>query len=122
MKGKIKLAPNVTAWSDEVNHIYLRRPKRVYMDLSDKVDLEPIMKGVNAGYLIFINEKEEVKQVTPAEKVKSTVDVNVTAKPKETVKRKRKAKQEEPKVEEVKEEKYVEPEVKVEEQKLKEDK
>lgn len=122
MKGKIKLAPNVTAWSDEVNHIYLRRPKRVCMDLSDKVDLEPIMKGVNAGYLIFINEKEEVKQVAPAEKVKSTVDVNVTAKPKETAKRKRKAKQEEPKVEEVKEEKYVEPEVKVEEQKPEEDK
>lgn len=120
MKGKIKLAPNVTAWSDEVNHIYLRRPKRVCMDLSDKVDLEPIMKGVDAGYLIFINKKEEVKQIAPAKKAKSTVNVNVAEKAKETAKRK--AKQKEQKVEEVKEEKYVEPDVKVEEQKPEEDK
>lgn len=122
MKGKIKLAPNVTAWSDEVNHIYLRRPKRVCMDLSDKVDLEPIMKGVDAGYLIFINEKEEVKQVAPAKKNKSTVDVNVTAKAKDVAKRKAKQKAEQKAVEEVKEEKVVEPEVKVEEQKPEEDK
>lgn len=121
MKGKIKLAPNVTAWSDEVNHIYLRRPKRVCMVLSDKVDLEPIMKGVDAGYLIFINDREEVKQAAPAKKVKSTVDVNVTSKAKETAKRKARQKAEQ-RVEEVKEEKAVEPEVKVEEQKPEEDK
>lgn len=108
--GKLKLAPNVTAWCDEVNHIYLRRPNRVCKDIFENANLEPIMKGVEAGYVLF-NEVVEVEK--PAvKKASSSVNVNITN-IKESAKRKRKAKQEqevkeevkqeEPKVEEVKE-------------------
>ena len=113
--GKLRLAPNVTAWCDEVNHIYLRRPQHTCKDIMEGTDLEPIMKGVNAGYVIFNDVKPEVKKA-PA--VSVNVKVNNI---KENIKKKRKIK-EEPKqevVEEVKEEvvEEVKEEVKIEEPK-----
>lgn len=109
--GKLRLAPNVTAWCDEVNHIYLRRPQHTCKDIMEGADLEPIMKGVNAGYVIFNDVKPEVKKAPAV-----SVDVKVNN-IKENIKKKRKAK--EAAAEEVKEvvEPVKEEEVKVEEPK-----
>lgn len=109
--GKLRLAPNVTAWCDEVNHIYLRRPQHTCKDIMEGTDLEPIMKGVNAGYVIFNDVKPEVKKA-PA--VSVNVKVNNI---KENIKKKRKTKEESKQevVEEVVE--PVKEEVKIEEPK-----
>ena len=108
--GKLKLAPNVTAWCDEVNHIYLRRPQHTCKDIMAGVDLEPITRGVNAGYVIF-------NDIKPVQKAPATsVDVKVNN-IKENIRKKRKAKEEVAVAEEVK--KVVEPvkeEVKTEEE------
>lgn len=60
--GKIKLAKYVPAWYDMINEIHLVRPHHVSQDVKEGADLEPIMRGVQAGYVIFEEVAEEVKE------------------------------------------------------------
>ena len=60
--GKIKLAPYVPAWYDMINEIHLVRPHHVSQEVKEGADLEPIMRGVQAGYVIFEEVAEEVKE------------------------------------------------------------
>ena len=58
--GKIKLAKYVPAWYDMINEIHLVRPHHVSQEVKEGADLEPIMRGVQAGYVIFEEITEEV--------------------------------------------------------------
>lgn len=60
--GKIKLAKYVPAWYDMINEIHLVRPHHVSQEVKEGADLEPIMRGVQAGYVIFEEVEEEVKE------------------------------------------------------------
>jgi hypothetical protein len=60
--GKLKLAPYVPAWYDMINEIHLVRPHRTSYEVKEGADLEPIMRGVQAGYIIFNEIIEEVKE------------------------------------------------------------
>ena len=60
--GKIKLAKYVPAWYDMINEIHLVRPHHVSQEVKEGADLEPIMRGVQAGYVIFEEVAEEVKE------------------------------------------------------------
>ena len=95
MKRIIKLAPNVSAWCDAKNKIYLTRPNKVSKEIPADIDMTNIEKGVKAG-LIRINEvpvqkpvpqvKVEVKIVEP-EPVKE--DVAEQPKPKKAPRKKK---------------------------------
>ena len=51
----IKLAPQVSAWCDKENNIYLSRPNKVSRRIKEGCDMKMINKGVKAG-LIFLEE------------------------------------------------------------------
>ena len=74
--GKLRLAPYVPAWYDMINEIHLVRPHHVSQEVKEGADIEPIMRGVQAGYVIFDEVVEEVdrllkvglENMTPTEK------------------------------------------------------
>lgn len=63
-KRIIRLAPNVSAWCDAKNNIYLTRPKKPFRSLPEDIDMTNINKGLKAG-LIRIDDLDipEVKQI-----------------------------------------------------------
>jgi hypothetical protein len=108
----IKLAPQVPAWCDAKNNIYLSKSGRKFKELKDDIDMKAINKGIKAGLIILEeHEEKEIKKVeTPKEE---PVAIEVKAKPEsiaEKVKAKRAKKAVEPKEEEIKEEVVVEEE------------
>ena len=116
--GKLRLAKYVPAWYDMINEIHLVRPHHVSQDIKEGVDLEPIMRGVQAGYVIFDEVVEEVKEEMKAlEPQKIGVDMKAPETPaakKKARKTKKKEEVVEEQIEEVKndsEEPGVNPEV-----------
>ena len=95
--GKLKLAPYVPAWYDMINEIHLVRPHHVSQEVKEGADLEPIMRGVRAGYIIFEEVAEEVKEEMKA--YESQV-IGVDMKAPETPAAKKKARKSKKKVEE----------------------
>ena len=91
--GKIKLAKYVPAWYDMINEIHLVRPHHVSQEVKEGADLEPIMRGVQAAYVIFEEVTEEVKDYEPQV-------IGVDMKAPETPAAKKKAKKSKKKVEE----------------------
>lgn len=107
----IKLAPQVPAWCDAKNNIYLSKNGRKQKELKEDIDMKAINKGLKAGLIIM--EEHEEKEIKKVENPKEEpVAVEVKAKPEaiaEKVKAKRAKKAVEPKeVEEIKEEVVVE--------------
>ena len=51
--GVIKLAPHIPAWYDAVNEIYLKSDKRWFKCVTEDMDLKPILKGLNAGLIVW---------------------------------------------------------------------
>lgn len=60
----VKLAPQVSAWCDKENNIYLSRPNKVSKRLKEGCDMKMINKGVKAG-LIFLEEHVKEQLVKP---------------------------------------------------------
>lgn len=60
----VKLAPQVSAWCDKENNIYLSRPNKVSKRLKEGCDMKMINKGVKAG-LIFLEEHVKEQPVKP---------------------------------------------------------
>lgn len=97
--GKLKLAPYVPAWYDMINEIHLVRPHHVSQEVKEGADIEPIMRGVQAGYVIFEEVVEEVKEEMKAlEPQVIGVDMKAPETPVAKKKRKSKKKAEEDKV------------------------
>ena len=97
--GKLKLAPYVPAWYDMINEIHLVRPHRTSYEVKEGADLEPIMRGVQAGYIIFNEIVEEIKEEIKAlEPQKIGLDMQAPETPVAKKKRKSKKKAEEDKV------------------------
>ena len=94
--GKLKLAPYVPAWYDMINEIHLVRPHHVSYEVKEGADIEPIMRGVQAGYVIFEEVVEEMKALEPQV---IGVDMKAPETPVAKKKRKSKKKAEEEKVE-----------------------
>ena len=70
----IKLAPNVSAWCDPSNNIYLSRGRKDSKRLPDNCDMKMINKGVKAGLvLVKLCEEEIVEYVEVKEPVKKEV-------------------------------------------------
>ena len=98
--GKLKLAPYVPAWYDMINEIHLVRPHHVSQEVKEGADIEPIMRGVQAGYVIFEEVTEEVKEeMKVLEPQVIGVDMKAPETPVAKKKRKSKKKAEEEKVE-----------------------
>lgn len=72
-KRIIKLAPNVSAWCDAKNNIYLTRPKKVFRSLPEDIDMTNINKGLKAG-LIRIDDLE-IPEAKPIPEVKVEVKI-----------------------------------------------
>lgn len=66
----IKLAPNVSAWNDMANNIFLSKGRRTEQRLKDNCDMKMINKGVKAG-LIILKQCEEEIEVKEVKEVKS---------------------------------------------------
>ena len=66
----IKLAPQVPAWCDAKNNIYLSKNGRKQKELKEDIDMKAINKGIKAGLIIL--EEHEEKEVK-----KATEDINV---------------------------------------------
>ena len=96
--GKIKLAKYVPAWYDMINEIHLVRPHHVSQEVKEGADLEPIMRGVQAGYVIFEEVVEEIKEEMKAYEPQV---IGVDMKAPETPAAKKKAKKSKKKAEEV---------------------
>ena len=96
--GKIKLAKYVPAWYDMINEIHLVRPHHVSQEVKEGADLEPIMRGVQAGYIIFEEVAEEVKEEMKAYEPQV---IGVDMKAPETPTAKKKARKSKKKAEEV---------------------
>ena len=98
--GKLKLAPYVPAWYDMINEIHLVRPHHVSYEVKEGADIEPIMRGVQAGYVIFEEVVEEVvEEMKALEPQVIGVDMKAPETPVAKKKRKSKKKAEEEKVE-----------------------
>ena len=98
--GKLKLAKYVPAWYDMINEIHLVRPHHTCQEIKEGADLEPIMRGVQAGYIIFDEVSEETKEEMKAFEPQ-VLGVDMQAPETPVVKKKRKSKK---KAEEVVEE------------------
>jgi hypothetical protein len=61
----VKLAPNVSAWCDIENNIYLSRPNKTFKRLKEGCDMKMINKGVKAGLIILEVRCEEDEPNTP---------------------------------------------------------
>ena len=72
-KRIIRLAPNVSAWCDAKNNIYLTRPKKPFRSLPEDIDMTNINKGLKAG-LIRIDDLE-IPEVKPIPEVKVEVKI-----------------------------------------------
>ena len=96
--GKIKLAKYVPAWYDMINEIHLVRPHHVSQEVKEGADLEPIMRGVQAGYIIFDEVSEETKEEMKAFEPQV---IGVDMKAPETPAAKKKARKSKKKAEEV---------------------
>lgn len=97
--GKLKLAPYVPAWYDMINEIHLVRPHHVSYEVKEGADIEPIMRGVQAGYVIFEEVVEEVvEEMKALEPQVIGVDMKAPETPVAKKKRKSKKKAEEDKV------------------------
>lgn len=94
--GKLKLAKYVPAWYDMINEIHLVRPHHTCQEVKEGADLEPIMRGVQAGYVIFDEVSEETKEEMKAfEPQVLGVDMQAPETPVAKKKRKSKKKAEE---------------------------
>ena len=94
--GVIKLAPYVPAWYDAVNNIHLVRPHCTSKEVHEGMDLDPIMKGVHAGYIVFKEATAEVKQKVKETKPKKVeVDMKVDENVPLAIKKRRSKKAEE---------------------------
>ena len=89
--GKLKLAPYVPAWYDMINEIHLVRPHHVSQEVKEGADLEPIMRGVQAGYVIFEEVTEEAKEEMKAYEPQ-VIGVDMKAPETPVAKKKRKSK------------------------------
>ena len=72
-KRIIRLAPNVSAWCDAKNNIYLTRPTKPFRSLPEDIDMTNINKGLKAG-LIKIDDLE-IPDVKTIPEVK--VEINI---------------------------------------------
>lgn len=72
-KRIIRLAPNVSAWCDAKNNIYLTRPKKLFRSLPEDIDMTNINKGLKAG-LIRIDDLD-IPEVKPIPEVKVEVKI-----------------------------------------------
>lgn len=72
-KRIIRLAPNVSAWCDAKNNIYLTRPKKPFRSLPEDIDMTNINKGIKAG-LIKIDDLE-IPDIKPIPEVKVEVKI-----------------------------------------------
>ncbi len=73
----IKLAPNVSAWNDMANNIFLSKGRRTEQRLKDNCDMKMINKGVKAGLIILkqCEEEIEVKEVKSRKSQKNITPV-----------------------------------------------
>lgn len=73
----IKLAPNVSAWNDMANNIFLSKGRRTEQRLKDNCDMKMINKGVKAGLIILkqCEEEIEVKEVKSRKSQKNIAPV-----------------------------------------------
>lgn len=103
----IKLAPQVPAWCDAKNNIYLSKNGRNTKELKEDIDMKAINKGIKAGLIILEeHEEKEVKKIEIPKEEPVAIEVKAQPEPKsalEKVKAKRNKKEEV--IEEVKEEK-----------------
>ena len=97
----IKLAPQVSAWCDAKNNIYLSSNGRREKELKNDIDMKAINKGIKAGLIILeehnIAEKKEVKKVEVPKEEPVAIEVKAQPEPKaiaDKVKAKRAAKKE----------------------------
>lgn len=72
-KRIIRLAPNVSAWCDAKNNIYLTRPKKPSRSLPEDIDMTNINKGLKAG-LIRIDDLD-IPEVKPIPEVEVEVKI-----------------------------------------------
>ncbi len=107
----IRLAPQVSAWCDAKNNIYLSKNGRKFKELKEDCDMKAINKGVKAGLIILEeHEEEEVKKVEIPKEEPVAIEVqvasqNIIEKAKAKAKKAARAKAEKvEEVEEVKEE------------------
>lgn len=102
----IRLAPQVPAWCDAKNNIYLSSNGRKAKELKEDIDMKAINKGIKAGLIILEeHEEKEVKKVEIPKEEPVAVAVEAPQNVVEKVKAKRAAKAKAEKVvEEVKEE------------------
>ena len=75
----IKLAPNVSAWCDPSNNIYLSKGRRTSQRLKDDCDMKMINKGVKAG-LVMLKQCEEEVEVKAKPEVKNAALARARAK------------------------------------------
>lgn len=61
----VKLAPNVSAWCDTSNNIYLSMTKRPFKRLKEGCNMTMINKGVKAGLIIIEVRCEDDEPNTP---------------------------------------------------------
>ncbi len=72
-KRIIRLAPNVSAWCDAKNNIYLTRPQKPFRSLPEDIDMTNINKGLKAG-LIRIDDLE-IPDIKPAPEAKVEIRI-----------------------------------------------
>lgn len=104
----IKLAPQVPAWCDAKNNIYLSKNGRKQKELKEDIDMKAINKGLKAGLIIMEeHEEKEIKKVEIPKEQPVAIEVKAQPEPKsalEKVKAKKAKAKVEAEVEEVKEE------------------
>ena len=115
----IKLAPQVPAWCDAKNNIYLSKNGRKQKELKEDMDMKAINKGLKAGLIIMEeHEEKEIKKVEVPKEEPIAIEVKAQPEPKSAVER-AKAKVKKAKAEKIEEE--IKEEVIVEDKKDKEE-
>lgn len=115
----IKLAPQVPAWCDAKNNIYLSKNGRKQKELKEDIDMKAINKGLKAGLIIMEeHEEKEIKKVEVPKEEPIAIEVKAQPDPKNAVE-KAKARVKKAKAEKIEEE--IKEEVIVEDKKDKEE-
>lgn len=87
----IKLAPQVPAWCDAKNNIYLSSNGKRSRELKDGCDMKAINKGIKAGLLLLEEIEDEVVKKVEVPK-DEPVAIEVKAEPVQNIVEKAKAK------------------------------
>lgn len=79
----IKLAPQVSAWCDAKNNIYLSKNGRKQKELREDIDMKAINKGLKAGLIIMEeHEEKKIKKVEIPKEQPVAIDVKAQPEPK----------------------------------------